>query len=120
MAKYSGRSLRTFARHFYEETGTIPMTLRHLLAILLLPFVVAVIIPRWLLRAWSASDTRWVDGTLAAASAHFASIVVFLCGLPLFAWCVSLFASVGQGTLAPWTQPAGSWRSVPIGTCGIR
>jgi protein-S-isoprenylcysteine O-methyltransferase Ste14 len=80
----------------------IPMTLRHLLAILLLPFVVVVIIPRWLLRAWSASDTRWVDGTLAAAFAHIAGIVVFICGFALFAWCVSLFASVGQGTLAPW------------------
>jgi transcriptional regulator GlxA family with amidase domain len=31
MAKYSGRSLRTFARHFYEETGTSPLQwlLRH-------------------------------------------------------------------------------------------
>lgn len=28
--------------------------------------------------------------------------VVFLGGLALFAWCVSLFARVGQGTLAPW------------------
>jgi protein-S-isoprenylcysteine O-methyltransferase Ste14 len=80
----------------------IPMTLRHLLAIMLLPFVVVVMIPRWLLRAWSVSDERWVDGTLAAAFAHIAGIVVFICGFALFAWCVSLFASVGQGTLAPW------------------
>lgn len=76
--------------------------LRHLLAILLLPFVVVVMIPRWLLRAWSESDTRWIDGTIAAASAHIAGIVVFLCGFALFAWCVSLFARVGGGTLAPW------------------
>jgi protein-S-isoprenylcysteine O-methyltransferase Ste14 len=78
------------------------MTLRHLLAIMLLPFVVVVMIPRWLLRAWSVSDERWVDGTLAAAFAHIAGIVVFICGFALFAWCVSLCASVGQGTLAPW------------------
>jgi protein-S-isoprenylcysteine O-methyltransferase Ste14 len=76
--------------------------LRHLLAILLLPFVVVVIVPRWLLRAWSSSDTRWVDGTVAAAFAHIAGLVVFLCGFGLFAWCVSLFARVGEGTLAPW------------------
>jgi protein-S-isoprenylcysteine O-methyltransferase Ste14 len=76
--------------------------LRHLLSILLLPFVVVVIAPRWLLRAWSASDTRWVDGTVAAAFAHIAGVVVFLCGFALFAWCVSLFARVGEGTLAPW------------------
>jgi len=76
--------------------------LRHLLSILLLPFVVVVIIPRWLLRAWSASDTRWVGGTVAAAAAHIGGMVLFLAGFALFAWCVSLFARVGQGTLAPW------------------
>ena len=78
------------------------MILRHLFAILLLPFVVVVVVPRWLLRAWSVSDMRWVDGTVAAAFAHIAGIVVFLSGFALFAWCVSLFARVGQGTLAPW------------------
>jgi protein-S-isoprenylcysteine O-methyltransferase Ste14 len=76
--------------------------LRHLLSILLLPFVMVVIVPRWLLRAWSRSDTRWIDGTVAAASAHIAGIVIFLCGFALFAWCVSLFARIGEGTLAPW------------------
>jgi len=81
---------------------TILMGLRHLLAILLLPFVVVVIIPRWLLRVWSVWDTRWVDGTFVAAFAHIAGIVVFLSGFALFAWCISLFARVGQGTLAPW------------------
>ena len=79
--------------------------LRHLLSILLLPFVAVVIVPRWLLRAWSASDTRWVDGTVAAAFAHIAGVAVFLCGFALFAWCVSLFAHVGEGTLAPWDPP---------------
>lgn len=76
--------------------------LRHLLSILLLPFLVVVIIPRWLLRVWSASDTRWVDGTVAAAFAHISGVVLFLGGFALFAWCVSLFARVGEGTLAPW------------------
>jgi protein-S-isoprenylcysteine O-methyltransferase Ste14 len=75
---------------------------RHLLAILLLPFVVVVIFPRWMLRAWSAWDTRWIGGTVAAAVAHIAGIVIFLSGLALFTWCVSLFARVSQGTLAPW------------------
>ncbi len=76
--------------------------LRHLLSILLLPFVMVVIVPRWLLRVWSSSDTRWVDGTVAAAFAHIAGAVLFLSGFALFAWCVSLFARVGEGTLAPW------------------
>lgn len=76
------------------------MILRHLLAILLLPFVVVLIIPRWLLRALAMSDTRWIPG--AVALGHLAGIVVFLAGIGLFAWCVSLFARFGQGTLAPW------------------
>jgi len=76
--------------------------LRHFFSILLLPFVMVVIVPRWLLRAWSASDTRWVDGTVVAAFAHIAGVVVFLCGFALFAWCISLFARIGEGTLAPW------------------
>jgi len=78
------------------------MTLRHLLSILLLPFVVVVIVPRWLLRAWSVSDTRWIDGTVTASLSNLAGILLFVAGFGLFAWCVSLFARVGQGTLAPW------------------
>jgi protein-S-isoprenylcysteine O-methyltransferase Ste14 len=78
------------------------MVLRHLLSILLLPFVMVVIVPRWLLRAWAASDTHWPDGTVTALAGHIAGVVIFLGGFALFAWCVSLFARVGQGTLAPW------------------
>jgi len=78
------------------------MILRHLLAILLLPFVVVVLIPRWVLRAWATSDTHWPAGTVTALAGHIAGAVVFLAGFALFAWCVSLFARVGQGTLAPW------------------
>jgi len=61
-----------------------------------------VIIPQWILRAWSSWDTRWIGGTLPAAFAHIAGILLFLCGFTLFAWCVTLFARVGDGTLAPW------------------
>jgi protein-S-isoprenylcysteine O-methyltransferase Ste14 len=78
------------------------MFLRHLLAILLLPFVVVVLIPRWVLRAYAMTDTRWPASTDTALAGHIAGVVIFLAGLALFAWCLSLFASVGQGTLAPW------------------
>lgn len=75
--------------------------LRHLLSILLLPFVVTVVVPRWLL-GMNAATPGWggapaVDGLSRAAGA-----VVFAIGFGLFAWCVWLFARVGQGTLAPW------------------
>jgi protein-S-isoprenylcysteine O-methyltransferase Ste14 len=78
------------------------MILRHLLAILMLPFVVVVIIPRWLLRAYAPSDTHWMSGTVAASAGPIAGIVIFLAGFGMFAWCLSLFVRVGQGTLAPW------------------
>ena len=78
------------------------MVLRHLLSILILPFTVTVLFPRWLMRGLSRSDTRWIDGTVAAASAHIVGVVVFLAGFALFGWCVLLFARVGRGTLAPW------------------
>jgi protein-S-isoprenylcysteine O-methyltransferase Ste14 len=78
------------------------MVLRHLLSILILPFTMVFLFPRWLLRGASSSDTRWIDGTLAADSAHVLGALAFLTGFALFAWCVALFARIGQGTLAPW------------------
>jgi len=73
-----------------------------LLSILILPFTMTVLFPRWLMRGLSRSDTRWIDGTVAAASGHVAGVVVFVAGFALFAWCVLLFVRVGRGTLAPW------------------
>jgi protein-S-isoprenylcysteine O-methyltransferase Ste14 len=75
--------------------------LRHLIAILLLPFMVVVMVPRWLLRA-DAAVIGWGAGPAADAASRAAGAVVFAAGFALFAWCVSLFARVGQGTLAPW------------------
>ena len=69
--------------------------LRHLLAVLLLPFTVTVLVPWWLLTASAGGDVR--SGVLG-----FAGAAVFALGFALFAWCVSLFARVGEGTLAPW------------------
>lgn len=75
-------------------------TFRHTLAILALPFVVVAVIPAWLVRAFAATDSRW-DGPMAWAGGAL-GILSVLAGFGLFAWCVSLFARVGQGTLAPW------------------
>jgi protein-S-isoprenylcysteine O-methyltransferase Ste14 len=72
--------------------------LRHLLAILMLPFVVVVLVPRWLL-AGAGPDA---SGGWMPLAARVLGAVVFLAGFSLFAWCVMLFARVGQGTLAPW------------------
>jgi len=80
-----------------------PLTiLRHLLAILLLPFIVVIVIPRWLMRRLAMSDTNWLPQSSLAFVGRGAGVLVFLAGFALFAWCVSLFARVGKGTLAPW------------------
>jgi protein-S-isoprenylcysteine O-methyltransferase Ste14 len=73
-------------------------TLRILISIILLPFVVVVLVPCWLINTfpsgYSNSAVRW---TLSAAGA-----ALFAIGFTLFVWCVSLFARIGHGTLAPW------------------
>lgn len=73
--------------------------LRHLLSILLLPFVVVAVVPAALLRAETADSLRW-DG--AVWLSRGAGAMAFAAGFALFAWCVALFARVGRGTLAPW------------------
>jgi len=68
--------------------------LRHLLSVLLLPFTVTVLVPAWLLTSF--------EGGASTSGLRFAGGVAFVAGFALFAWCVSLFARVGEGTLAPW------------------
>lgn len=72
--------------------------LRHLLSVLLLPFTVTFIVPRWLL---AKPGSLWTAPALILVG-RITGALVFFAGLSLFAWCVSLFARVGQGTLAPW------------------
>lgn len=76
--------------------------LRHLLSILLLPFLVVVIVPVWLLTAWTATDSRWTGSSPLGWPARAGGLILIATGFLLFSWCVSLFAKVGRGTLAPW------------------
>jgi protein-S-isoprenylcysteine O-methyltransferase Ste14 len=75
------------------------MALRHLLAIVLLPFVATVVVPRALLGGGAAlppgGPSRW-------AADRLLGLVFLALGGAVFAWCVALFARVGRGTLAPW------------------
>lgn len=81
---------------------------RHLLAIAALPFTVLVLIPRWLLSRPGGGDARWASGADWAAATpvlwleRAAGLIVVALGFALFAWCVMLFARIGEGTLAPW------------------
>ena len=75
--------------------------LRHALSILLLPTMVAIVIPRWILRTYAATDSRWPPG-LVPSMARTLGVLLVLAGVSLAAWCIALFARVGKGTLAPW------------------
>jgi protein-S-isoprenylcysteine O-methyltransferase Ste14 len=74
--------------------------LRHVLSVLLLPVVVVILVPSWLLHSFAGSDTRW-SGAFTRPGG-FLGIFLLLAGFVLFAWCVALFVRVGRGTLAPW------------------
>ena len=76
--------------------------LRHLVAILVLPVVMAGIVPRWLVTTYASVDSRWSAGSLLAWGMRGLGAMLLLAGFGLFCWCVALFARVGQGTLAPW------------------
>lgn len=76
--------------------------LRHTLSILLLPFMVVVVVPGWLLYSFAGSDSRWAAASPRLWIGRIVGVLIVLAGFGLFAWCVSLFARIGQGTLAPW------------------
>jgi protein-S-isoprenylcysteine O-methyltransferase Ste14 len=77
--------------------------LRHLIAIALLPFVVAILIPLWIAR------TNHITLRLGASPleilAQSAGILLLVVGLFLFASSLRRFAGEGHGTLAPWDPP---------------
>jgi protein-S-isoprenylcysteine O-methyltransferase Ste14 len=88
----------------YQQGYTLVVlkTLRHVLAILLLPVFVVLVVPAWLFRAFADYDTRWVGMTSLTWTGIIAGTLSAWVGFILFIWCVNLFAIVGQGTLAPW------------------
>ena len=78
-------------------------TLRHLLAIGILPFVVITIVPRWLAVHYSVafvSPSGLVD-TLAVVLGALSFVV----GAVLAGSSVLMFFLHGDGTLAPWDPP---------------
>jgi protein-S-isoprenylcysteine O-methyltransferase Ste14 len=77
--------------------------LRHAIAVALLPFTVAVVVPAWL--------ARRADVTLGPASSpgglalQALGLVLLIVGLVLFVASLRRFAVEGHGTLAPWDPP---------------
>ena len=80
---------------------TVPLP--RFLSSLIAPILVVGVLPLWLIRNVLAEyDTSWPGGSLWLWPARISSAAVFLLGLALFVWCVTLFARRGQGTIMPW------------------
>ena len=77
------------------------IALRHILAILLLPTMVTLVVPRWILVALASRDSRWPGDGWSWIARTLGGLLI-LVGLALVTWCISLFVRVGKGTLAPW------------------
>jgi protein-S-isoprenylcysteine O-methyltransferase Ste14 len=78
---------------------------RQLRAILPLPGMAVVIVPAVILLLGAGPDPGWgLDGPLAALPVLL-GIALFAFGFSLFVRTVTLFARVGEGTLAPWDPP---------------
>lgn len=79
--------------------------LHHFRAILLLPFMAAVVIPATIL-AFTGFDTFGFWHSSPAYIALLALGIPFIgLGLVLMVATIRLFVTVGQGTLAPWNPP---------------
>jgi protein-S-isoprenylcysteine O-methyltransferase Ste14 len=74
---------------------------RALLALLLLPGVVAILVP-----------AAWLWTRPVAKLSHPAGLCLIAIGLGVLLWCVGAFYAHGRGTLAPWAPPV---RLVAIG-----
>jgi protein-S-isoprenylcysteine O-methyltransferase Ste14 len=74
---------------------------RHVRAIGLLPFVNAVLVPLAIVLLGDSVDPGWGLPVLTIA----AGVVLLLAGLTLMYSTIRLFATRGEGTLAPWDPP---------------
>ena len=76
---------------------------RHLVAIALLPFTVAVLIPLWLARR--NGTALLLGATLGQRALQALGLALLGLGLLLFVASLRRFATEGRGTLAPWDPP---------------
>ena len=76
---------------------------RHLLSILLLPAVVTLAVPYWILSSRPSSLLGSVTASTLAALLAGAAVVGL--GLLLVGGTIRRFATEGRGTLAPWDPP---------------
>lgn len=83
--------------------GTVLRILRHAAAVLVLPGTATILVPLWIWRRFGVPirpPSAAFDWIAVAAGG-----ILFLAGLILFIATVTLFATQGRGTLAPWDPP---------------
>jgi len=78
--------------------------LRHLLAIVTLPFVVAVLVPFWIAERYGVTFS--LGSSIGLVMLQVVGLVLFSFGLVLFVASLRRFAADGKGTLAPWDPPS--------------
>ena len=77
--------------------------LRHLLAIAVLPFTIAVLVPVWIAQGYGVALT--LGRSVGPVLLQLVGLGLLSLGLVLFAASVWRFATDGKGTLAPWDPP---------------
>jgi protein-S-isoprenylcysteine O-methyltransferase Ste14 len=78
--------------------------LRHAFAIAVLPVTMTTLIPLWVCRRYGVVFRA--PASLPEWACLAAGVVLAVIGGALFVTTVSLFATEGKGTLAPWDPPA--------------
>jgi protein-S-isoprenylcysteine O-methyltransferase Ste14 len=79
------------------------MFLRQTLAVAILPFTVAIMVPIWIARRNHVDFAK--PGDLGGVALVVLGVVSVAGGFALFASCLYLFWTRGRGTLAPWDPP---------------
>ena len=80
------------------------LVLRSILSILLLPTVVAIVVPYTIVTSRTASPP-WPVSAPVGVAALAVGLAAAAAGLALVCVTVRQFATVGRGTLAPWDPP---------------
>ncbi|MCI0458992.1 MAG: isoprenylcysteine carboxylmethyltransferase family protein [Gemmataceae bacterium] len=77
--------------------------LRHLIAVVILPFSVAVLVPVWLARR--NGTVPGLGSSPSQIALQVVGLGLLLVGALLFAASLRRFITEGRGTLAPWDPP---------------
>ena len=75
----------------------------HIVSILILPFSVTVIIPYYLYH--NSADSEFFNFSSINWLSSALGLITLLFGFSLVALTIYLFATIGEGTLAPWDPP---------------